>query len=335
MPPRVFRFCILIACSLLPLRAEDRPPDLKRIAAVVNGEEITFDQLEAAVRGQIEELESRARQVRQAALNKLIDNLLLEQAARAAGLDISGYLAGTVESVEVSPEEVDQGYARSQAQFPTVLAAEAKYRIRRTLEDNRRAAALKALLEKLRRQASIRNQLMEDRLALVDFAAQEGPALGDWTAPVTIVEFSDFECPYCRAAQAPLKRILDRWPGRVRLVFRHFPLEQHASALPAARAAVCADRQGRFWEVHDRIFAAPPPLNDSVLRAAAAAGHLNLTDFESCMAGAESLERVRKDILLGRGLDVSGTPAFFVNRRPIASPASLEEVVKEILDGAR
>jgi len=335
MTPAVLRYLSLIALGTLLSSADDRRSEANRVVATVNGESITSAQLDAAVRTQLEDLEQRARQLRQAALNKLIDNMLLEQAARKAGTDTADYLRRNVELVGVSSAEVDQAYERSQNQFPGVLPAEAKYRIRRTLEDNRRAAALNAVLEGLRRQAQISNRLMDDRLAMLDFAGQEGPSLGNPGARVTIVEFADFECPYCQAAQPLLKRILDHWPGRVRVVFRHFPLEQHLGALPAARAAVCADRQGRFWAVHDRIFAAQPPLGDAALRTAASGSGLNTVDFEACMKGEESLERVRKDILLGRMVGVSGTPAFYVNRQPVASAADLETAVERILGDGR
>lgn len=334
MPSTVLRYLTVIAWSVFLSSAGDGPPEANRVVATVNGESITSAQLDAVVRTQLEDLERRARQLRQAALNKLIDNLLLEQAARKAGTDTADYLRRNVESVGVSSAEVDQAYEHSQKQFPGVLPAEAKYRIRRTLEDNRRAAALNALLEGLRRQSQVSNHFMDDRLAALDFAAQEGPSLGDPGASVTIVEFADFECPYCQQAQPILKRILDRWPGRVRLVFRHFPLERHASALPAARAAVCADRQGRFWAVHDRIFAARH-LGDAALRIAASGSGLNTADFEACVKGEESLERVRKDIFLGRTVGVSGTPAFYVNRQPVASAAELDAAVERMLGGNR
>jgi protein-disulfide isomerase len=327
----VFPSLIVLTFGLLLLsRADERPAQPNRVVATVNGEDITSPQLDAAVRVQLEDLDQRARQLRQAALKKLIDNLLLEQAARAEGTTTDDYLRRNVESVGVSASEVDQGYERSRNQFAGVLPAEAKYRIRRTLEDNRRAAALNAVLEKLRQQAQVRNHLMADRLAELQFAAQEGPSMGDPGAPVTIVEFSDFECPYCRTAQPVLKRIFTRWPGRVHLVFRNFPLDRHARALAAARAAVCADQQNRFWAVHDRLFATVS-LTGAALRAAAAESGLNTAEFEACINGELSLERVRQDILLGRTIGVSGTPAFFVNQQPVATAAELESAIERIL----
>jgi protein-disulfide isomerase len=312
--------------------ADDRG---KGVAATVNGDAITAAQLDAVVREQLEAMEARARQIRQSALNKLIDNLLLEQAARAEGIGVADYLQRHVEAVGVSTAEVDEAYERSRAEFPGVLAAEAKYRIRRSLEDNRRAAALNTILERLRRQARVVNYLMEDRWSALEVAAQEGPSIGPAEAAVTIVEFADFECPYCRTAQPALKRILARWPGQVRLVFRHFPLEQHANALPAAQAAACADSQGGFWKMHDRIFETAGPPSGAVLRSAASAAGLNMPEFEACMKGEEALGRVRRDALLGRNIGVAGTPAFYVNRQSVAGAAELEAAVERILGGVR
>jgi protein-disulfide isomerase len=330
---RWVRFFSFAAFALVLAAADDRQSQEARVLATVNGESITSAQLEAAVRKQMEALEERAQQLRQAALNKLIDNLLLEQAARAERVSVGDYLSRHVESVGVSAAEVDQAYERSRDQFAGVLPAEAKYRIRRTIEDNRRGAALNALLETLRRQARVTNHAAEERLAALDFAAQESPSQGGEDARVTVVEFSDFACRYCRAAQPALRRILERWPGRVRLVFRHFPLEQHPDALPAARAAACAERQGRFWELHDRIFALTGPLSEAALRSAASAAGVNASDYEACMSDEESLERVRKDVLLGRLVGVTGTPAFFVNREPVTGAAELETKVERIMGG--
>jgi predicted DsbA family dithiol-disulfide isomerase len=315
--------CLLILPVLLP----GANP---QAAATVNGETITSAQLDAVVRKQIEAIEERARQVRQAALEKLIDNLLLEQAARAEGRAVDEYLKRHVESVAVPDAEVDEAYQRSSEQFPGVLPAEAKYRIRRTLEDNRRAAALNTLLDGLRRRARVTNHLLEDRLAALEFAGQSGPALGDPNAPVTIIGFIDFECPHCRSADAEVKRVLERRRGRVRLVVKHFPLDRHSNAFQAARAGVCAERQGRFWALHDFLLGLKEPLDERSLERAAAAAGIEAAGFRSCMQAEESAEAVRQDVLLGRNVGVDATPAFFVNGQRV-SAAGLDAAVERIV----
>jgi protein-disulfide isomerase len=320
---------------LISTLADDRISDSGAIVATVNGDTITAAQLDTALRPQLQAIEERVRQLRQATLNKLIDNLLIEQAARAERISVDDYLKLHVESIGASSTEVDRAYEQSRDQFPGVLAGEAKYRIRRSLEDNARAAAVSALLQRLRLNAKVTDRFREDIVATLKAAAQEGPSFGDSEAPITIVEFSDFECPYCRSAQAVLKRVMERWPGKVRLVFKHFPLEQHAYALQAARAAVCAERQGRFWPVHDLLFTLTSALDEASLRSSALSAHLNMTDFEACMRSNEVVEHVRKDVLVGRMVGVSGTPTFFVNQRAVGSAADLEAAVESAIGGTK
>jgi hypothetical protein len=170
----------------------------------------------------------------------------LEQAARKEAISVDQYLQTRVESVTVPAAEVDRAYNSSRDQFPGILSTEAKYRIRRTMEDNARAAALRDLLAGLRKEARIINTITVNAMATLDAAAHEGPSAGNLDAPVTIVEFSDFECPYCRAAQPVLKRIVDRRPGKIRHVFKHFPLERHPHGIQAARATICSIRNSRM-----------------------------------------------------------------------------------------
>ena len=307
--PCDLRSLFFVFCTAITLWADDSFPGLTGTVATVNGEALTAAQLEKTLRPQIQAMEDRLRQLREGALNKLIDNLLLEQAARKEGISVDQYLQTRVESVTIPAAEVDRAYDASRDQFPGILAAEAKYRVRRTMEDNARAAALRDVLRALRKEARITNTLILDATAILEAAAHEGPSAGNPDAPVTIVEFSDFECPYCRAAQPVLKRIAELWPGKIRRVFKHFPLDRHPRAMRAARATICADRQDRFWAMHDRIFAATE-LSEATLRDAAVGVGLRIEEFDTCMRSDEPDGHVRKDILVGRTAGVTGTPAF-------------------------
>ena len=301
--------------------------------ATVNGEAITAQQLENAVRPQLAAVEERVRQMRQAALSKLIDNLLLEQDARKHFMSVDDYLRTRIESVTVSAADVNRAYESSRSQFPGVLPAEAKYRVRRTLEDNARAAALGRLLEELRERAQVTNTFLTNAKAALEAASHEGPSAGNPDARLTVIEFSDFECPYCRAAQPVVKAVMKRWPSDVRHVFKHFPLEQHPNAMLAARASVCAARQGRFQDVHDRIFAAGK-LSLPTIREAASAAGLRMAEFDECVQNEEVEEHVRKDMILGRNAGVTGTPAFFVNGELVPASA-LESTIERILGGTK
>ena len=143
----------------------------------------------------------------------------------------------------------------------------------------------------------------------------DDPILGPEDAPVTIVEFSDFECPFCqRSAEEVLPLILEQYPEQVRLVYRDFPLTQiHPQALPAALASECADDQGKFWEYHDLLFANQSALDDASLKAYAAQVGLDEAVFDQCYTSQEHLDEVGGDYQDGITYGVSGTPAFFVN----------------------
>ncbi|MEO8040951.1 MAG: DsbA family protein [Betaproteobacteria bacterium] len=138
--------------------------------------------------------------------------------------------------------------------------------------------------------------------------------LGSAQAQVTVVEYSDFECPNCKAAAPGLKLLLKRFEAKVRVVYRHFPLEEvHPHALLAAQAAEAAAAQDRFWPMHDLLFENQNHLKPNQLRGYADHLELDLTRFDAELADQVYLQRVREQIEGGRRSGVHGTPAFFVN----------------------
>jgi predicted DsbA family dithiol-disulfide isomerase len=141
------------------------------------------------------------------------------------------------------------------------------------------------------------------------------PTRGPATAEVTIVVFSDFQCPHCAKAHPALVRVLGAHEGKVRLAFKHFPLLGHARALPAARAAEAARLQDRFWEMHDALFEHQDALEDADLERYAAAVGLDLARFRADVASRGVQARIDADLREGAGLGVGGTPTLFVNGR--------------------
>jgi protein-disulfide isomerase len=140
--------------------------------------------------------------------------------------------------------------------------------------------------------------------------------LGAPHAPVTVVEYGDFECPNCKQAQPALKLLLERFAERVRIVYRNFPLEDvHPRALAAAQAAECAGGQGKFWPMHDLLFANQPHLADKNLRACAEQAGLEMARYTAEMDDQVYLQRVREQLKSGMDSGVRATPTFFVNGR--------------------
>jgi protein-disulfide isomerase len=149
---------------------------------------------------------------------------------------------------------------------------------------------------------------------------------------VTIVEFTDYQCPYCHRAQGVMDQVLARYAGKVRLVHLEFPLDGHPGAVPAARAARCAGEQGKFWEYHRSLMTAPGALDDADLKGRAASLQLSASAFASCLASDRHDDAIQASLAQGEGLGVTGTPAYFVNGRMLSGARPLEAFT-EVIDG--
>jgi protein-disulfide isomerase len=168
------------------------------------------------------------------------------------------------------------------------------------------------------------------------------PARGPAQAPITLVLFSDFECPFCGRVEATLAALEAAYPGKIRFVWKHFPLEFHPNARAAARAAVAAGEQGRFWEMRSLLLGAQTQLGAGDLEQHARALGLDLARFRASLAGPASDEVVEADVRQGRALGVTGTPVLFINRRKLvgAQPlpvmkAAVDEELARLAEGAR
>jgi protein-disulfide isomerase len=160
----------------------------------------------------------------------------------------------------------------------------------------------------------------------------DSPMRGAPMAKVTIVEFSDFECPHCGAAHPVLSGLLQEYDGKVNLVFKNFPLDGHKNAMTAAMAAVSAGKQGKFWEMADKLFEHQRELSPEKIRALAQEIGLDMTRFDADMASPAVRERVEQDKKEGIALNIQGTPTLFVNNRPFREGAQhLSKYLREEL----
>ena len=163
------------------------------------------------------------------------------------------------------------------------------------------------------------------------------PALGPADAPVTLVAFSDFACPYCSRVVPTLEQLHEAYPEQLRIVFKHFPLPMHPQAMAAHEAAQAALAQGAFWPMHDRIFAAPKDMAPETLRGYAEALGLDLAAYDEALASDALRARVRADIADGQGAGVTGTPSFVLGGRLVtgAQPfAAMQAEVEDALEQA-
>lgn len=170
--------------------------------------------------------------------------------------------------------------------------------------------------------------------AKVNFTiTKDDHVLGASNAKVTLVEFSDFECPYCSALAPTLGQILKDYAGKVRLVYKQFPLSFHQYAAKAAEASECASEQGKFWEMHDLMFANQSQLSDTIFSTWAKQLGLNVSKFDSCVSSNKYAARIQADQQLGSQSGVDGTPATFVNGQLVSGAVPYADF-KSIIDAA-
>jgi protein-disulfide isomerase len=294
------------------------------VVARVGGRAITAAELQAAAARRLIEVETRAYEQKRAALLELIDGELLRQEAARRGVSVDALLAAEVEARTVAVREWDaDAYRASHAKELAALdETAARAEAARRLREERLAQRRFGFLNELRTRIPIAVQLEAPRIAVdPGDAAARGPA----TAPVTIIEFGEFQCPYCLRVQPTLRQIEARYRDRVRLVYRHYPLARHQNAGKAAEAVECAREQDRFWPLHDRLFEHTDRLAVADLKAHARAVGVEGAKFDACLDSGRHAARVRRDLAEVESYGSLGTPLFFINGRLVsgAQPAGV------------
>ena len=310
---------IIAAMVLFGDREWPAPPSQgsERVLAEVGRDVITAETLDRALGPRRYRSERQRYEFQRQKLDELINDKLLEQEAARRGISVQRLKDTEVKPrVRVTPQEVDAFYREHKDSIPASESV-AKETLERYLEQQGELEATKRLLERLRAKTRVHVKL-EPPAGLADSLVGPGTLVkGPPDAPITIVEFSDFQCPFCASAQPVLKQVLEAYPNDVKLVFRHFPLERHPEAKIAAEAAECAARQGKFWEYHDRLFASPSAISVIHLGVIAEEVGLDRPTFSTCLETGASRTRVNEDLERGVRAGVTATPTFFVNGRMV------------------
>jgi protein-disulfide isomerase len=197
------------------------------------------------------------------------------------------------------------------------------------VQERNQAARRREFADALAARADVELRLSPPRAELQIPA--DAPSLGSADAEVTIVAFSDYQCPYCHRAQTTVEQVLDRYEGKVRLVHMDFPLNIHPGAIPAARAARCAGEQERFWEYHRDLLSQLTDFSESDLKRRAAKLQLEEEPFATCLASDRYESVIDAGFREGQKLGVSATPTFFINGRRVMGALPLEQFA-EIID---
>lgn len=286
-------------------------------------------QAETAYNKQLHEL-------REGATRQLVQDRLLEAEAKERGISKDDLFAAEVAAkvAPVSDADVDQFFE----QYKERLGGQSKEQlagdIREYLARQRQGEVTQAFVGTLEKKFAVSYLIEPFRVAV---AAEGGPIKGGAKAPVTIVEFSDFQCPVCAVVQPTIKAIHEKYGDKVQIAFRQFPLDSiHPAARKAAEASLCAHEQGKFWELHDAMFGNQQALEVAQLKAKAKELGFDAAKFDECLDSGRHADAVQKDLEAGVVAGVGGTPTMFINGRPFEGGVPLETltaVIDEELSG--
>jgi len=303
--------------------------------ATVDGQAITEEELGTAAQGQLRPLRDQEYQIKRKALDNLITQRILETEAKKKGLTTDKLLEQEVDAKvpEATEAELKAVYVVQKDQLGGRSFQDSKLPLQQSLKNARIQQGRQEYTTHLRDQAKVAVLLGPPR---VQVAGDPARVRGNPKAKVMIVEFSDFQCPYCRQAEATVKSVLAKHEGIVAVSYRDMPLTSlHPMAFGAAEAGRCAGEQGKFWELHDAMFADQAGLDHNGLMEKAKKLSLDEKQFETCLSSGKYKTQIQQDIQEASRFGINGTPAFFINGVFLngAQPESVfEKAIKDELE---
>ena len=270
---------------------------------------------------------------RRAALDAIIADALIAEAAKAKGVPTEKFVQDEVTKrlAPVSDTDVRNFYVQNSDRMQGRSFEQMSRAIQQYLEEQHQTDAKQALIADLRKSGPAIRVVMDAPRSTVQISPDD-PSQGKADAPVTVVEYSDFQCPFCLRVMPTLKELRTKYGDRMRLVWKDFPLTQiHPQAFVAAQAGNCAREQGKFWEYHDKLFANQSALTADSLKKYAADTGLDTGKFNQCLDGSKYEARVEDALAAGKGLGISSTPTVYVNGRMINGAQPIE-VFQSVID---
>ena len=317
--------CLLVVLLAAPVLGQTP----ETVVARVNEKEITQKQVDDSITAQLYPLQQQLYAIRKAALDNLVTRKLLESEATARSVSVEELRKQLKQGeIKVNTAQVEEAYKQNASFFASMSPDEARERLRLDLENQARMKNYRAGLEALRKKWSVSIDFSPP-VFVTELDDGVSPAKGSANPRVTIVEISDFECPFCKQVQGALKQIVESYGSDVRLVFKNLPLEGHRNSFPAARAAYCAAAQDRFWQFHDALFSAQD-LSPPMLEQIASTLGLAPEKFKTCLNSEQSRAAIVKDLEAAKLFRIDSTPSFIINGKLIKGALSFADFQKII-----
>jgi protein-disulfide isomerase len=301
--------------------------------ASVNGHVISSVDVEKTLAPDLAKLEAQIYELKKNRLDALIDEQLLAQEASKRGITAAALLQAevTAKSSTVTDEEVAVYYGANQARLQKDLNAW-RDQIRAFLNTQKASERRTAFFNQLRTENKVEVYLKAPPIFRAEIDTAMAYSRGPARAPIELVEFSDFHCPFCKRVEPTIEQVLTKYAGKIRFVFKDFPIDSlHPQARVAAEAARCAGEQGKYWQFHEKIYAGPADASAATMQAYANDVGLEAAKFDTCRSTRKYQAQVQADIAEGTKLGVNGTPGFFINGRFVSGAQPLE-VFSKIID---
>jgi protein-disulfide isomerase len=321
---------ILSSLSLGALAATTAKPTAPPpgIVAEVDGEKITAEQLEKGIAVELSGLQEQIYRLKKQKLDAMIDDRLLASEAARQKISVTELVDRevTAKISLVTEQDIDAFLQANKERIKGADGPQIRQQVRQYLQNQRLAAERDKYLQSLRAKAAIAVNLPSPPPVRVEVSALGTlPIRGRDSAPVTIVKFEDFQCPFCRQVQSTFTQLESRYGDKIRVVHRDFPIDQlHPQARRAAEGARCANEQGKFWAYHDKLYATVLNADPNQLSTLANDVGLDVAAFDRCLADGQYKAAVQADLAEGTKLGVNSTPAFFVNGRLLVGAQPLD-----------
>ena len=324
--------CVLLTC--LAAAQDKAPSPTGPPLAVIDGQAIYEDQLPAKEVTQLQRMMAQVYGVKLRALHETLDQKLIDAAAKKKGVSEEDLYKSEVLSKVPEPtdDQVKASY-QSRQDLKNSSFDEVKDRVRRDLKNeaiqHQRSAFIQGLWQSAVNDGELSILLAPPRIEITPDGSR---MRGDPKAPISIVEFSDFSCPFCLKAEASISAVMAQYPGQVKLSYRDFPLrELHPNAERAAEAARCAGEQDKFWEYHDQLFANQKRQDPEGLMDDARALNLDEPKFAACLSSGRYRQQIDQDVQMGSRAGIEATPGFYINDT-FVNGAQPPEVYERIVD---
>lgn len=337
-------FAVLVACTDSTAKARPnflfKDPPKAGVMAKINGEEITEDALIGEDKLDFFDLKKREYEMRMERLNKLLVDKLIGAEAKKANVTTDEYIKKNVTKGEIKISQKDYAAFVKEKKIPEAqITPQIKERINAYLQNQKKQDMVDSYIAKLTKSNPVEVYFVKPKMS-VQVELGSAPIWGKESAAVTVVEFSDFQCPFCSRAAETVTELKKKYNGKIKLAFKHFPLPMHKDARPAAEASMCVNEQGvdKFWKFHDLAFKNQDKLDTASLEKYAKDSGADAAKFADCVKAGKFKDFVQKDQEYGEKIGVKSTPTFFINGQLISGAVPIEqfsEVIDEELANAK